>query len=81
MKAHDRDNLGITRRVLPSRLWFGKTVDQHKADRAQVVRETLLSAGMDAPDLDLMAASVTMPDGSPQFVWTESGPSTTPTSM
>jgi hypothetical protein len=74
MKAHDRENLGITRRVLPSRLWSGKTVDQHKADRAQVVRETLISAGIDAPDLDRIAASVTMPDGSPRFVWTDTRP-------
>ena len=65
MKAHDRDNLGVTRRVLPSRLWSGKTVDQHKADRAEVVRQTLLSAGMDDLDLDRMAASVTLADGSP----------------
>jgi hypothetical protein len=74
LKAHDRENLGITRRVLPSRLWSGKTVDQHKADRAQVVRETLLSAGMDDLDLDRMAASVTLPDGSPRFVWTDVRP-------
>ena len=74
MKAHDRDNLGVTRRVLVSRLWSGKTLDQHKADRADVVRETLLSAGMDAPDLDRMAATVTLPDGSPRFVWTDVRP-------
>ena len=74
MKAHDRDNLGVTRRVLPSRLWSGKTVDQHKADRAEVVRETLLSAGMDDLDLDRMAATVTLPDGSPRFVWTDVRP-------
>lgn len=74
MKAHDRENLGITRRVLPSRLWSGKTVDQHKADRAQVVRETLLSAGMDDLDLDRMAATVTLSDGSPRFVWTDMRP-------
>jgi hypothetical protein len=56
MTAHNRENLGITRQVLPSRLWSGKTVAQHKADRAQVVRDTLLSAGIDAPELDRMAA-------------------------
>lgn len=73
-RAHDRANLGINRRVLPSRLWSGKTVDQHKADRAQVVRETLLSAGMDELDLDRMASTVTLPDGSPRFVWTDVRP-------
>ena len=74
MRAHDRDNLGVTRRVLPSRLWSGKTVDQHKADRAEVVRQTLLSAGMDDLDLDRMAATVTLPDGSPRFAWTDMRP-------
>ena len=74
MRAHDRDNLGVTRRVLPSRLWSGKTVDQHKADRAEVVRQTLLTAGMDDLDLDRMAATVTLLDGSPRFVWTDVRP-------
>ena len=74
MRAHDRDNLGVTRRVLPSRLWSGKTVDQTKADRAEVVRQTLLTAGMDDLDLDRMAATVTLPDGSPRFAWTDVRP-------
>jgi hypothetical protein len=73
-RAHTRDNLGITRRVLPSQLWSGKTVDQTKADRAEVVRQTLLSAGMDDLDLDRMAATVTLPDGSPRFAWTDVRP-------
>jgi hypothetical protein len=73
-KAHERENLGLTRRVLPSRKWSGKTVSEHKADRAEVVRQTLLSAGIDAPELDRMAASVTLPDGSPRFVWTDTRP-------
>jgi hypothetical protein len=73
-KVHDRDNLGLGRRVLTSRLWSGKTIAQHKADRAQVVRQTLLSAGMDDLDLDRMAASVTLADGSPRFVWTDVRP-------
>jgi hypothetical protein len=34
----------------------------------------LLSAGMDGLELDRMAASVTMPDGSPRFVWTDVRP-------
>ena len=67
-------NLGINRRVLPSRKWSGKTVAQHKADRAEVVRQTLLSAGMDDLDLDRLAASITLPDGSPRFVWTDNRP-------
>ena len=55
-KVHDREHLGLGRRVLTSRLWSGKTIAEHKADRAAAVRETLLSAGIDAPDLDRMAA-------------------------
>jgi hypothetical protein len=74
-KAHDRENLGPGgRRVLNSQKWSGKTIAQHKADRATVVRETLLSAGIDAPELDRMAAAVTLPDGSPRFVWTDTRP-------
>jgi hypothetical protein len=46
----------------------------HKADRAEVVRQTLLSAGMDDLDLDRMAATVTLPDGSPRFAWTDVRP-------
>ena len=72
--AHRRDNLGVTRRVLPSRLWSGKTVDQTKHDRAEVVRQTLLSAGMDDLDLDRLAATVTLPDGTPRFAWTDIRP-------
>jgi hypothetical protein len=74
-KAHDRENLGLGgRRVLNSRQWSGKTIAQHKADRADVVLETLLSAGIDAPELDRMAAAVTLPDGTPRFVWTDTRP-------
>ena len=72
--AHRRDNLGVTRRVLPSRLWSGKTVDQTKHDRAEVVRQTLLSAGLEDLDLDRMAATVTLPDGTPRFAWTDMRP-------
>ena len=74
-KAHDRENLGLGgRRVLVSRQWSGKTLSEHRADRATVVREALTSAGIDAPELDRMAASVTLPDGSPRFVWTDTRP-------
>ena len=60
--------------MLNSQKWSGKTIAQQKADRATVVRETLLSAGIDAPELDRMAAAVTLPDGSPRFVWTDTRP-------
>jgi hypothetical protein len=41
----------------------GKTLTEHKADRATVVREALLSAGMVAPEIERMAATVMASDG------------------
>lgn len=55
-KAHDRANLGIGgRRVLVSRLWTGKTLAGHRADRASVVRAVLEEAGVDPDDHDELA--------------------------
>ncbi|MGW5239242.1 replication initiator [Monashia sp. NPDC004114] len=69
-KAHDRDNLGLGgRRVLVSRHWSGKTLTQHRADRAAVVRAVLEEAGIDAPEADRLAADVLHDDGLPRFVW------------
>jgi hypothetical protein len=77
-KAHDREHLGVGgRRVLVSREWSGKTLAEHKADRATVVREALESAGMLAPDMERMAADVLSPDGLPRFIWTDEQPDTT----
>jgi hypothetical protein len=61
-KAHDRANLGLGgRRVLVSRLWTGKTLAGHKADRAAVVRAALEEAGIDPEDHDEL--SITGTDG------------------
>lgn len=69
-KAHDREHLGLGgRRVLVSRHWSGKTLAQHKADRAAVVREVLQAAGIDAPEAERLAADVLHDDGLPRFVW------------
>ena len=69
-KAHDRENLGLGgRRVQVSRAWSGKTLSEHRADRATVVREVLKEAGIEAPDADRMAADVLADDGLPRFVW------------
>jgi hypothetical protein len=69
-KAHDRDNLGLGgRRVLVSRHWSGRTLTQHKADRAAVVRAVLEEAGINAPEADRLAADVLHRDGLPRFVW------------
>jgi 8-oxo-dGTP pyrophosphatase MutT (NUDIX family) len=52
-KAHDRANLGLGgRRVLVSRLWSGKTLAGHRADRAAIVRAALEEAGIDPDDHD-----------------------------
>jgi len=51
-KAHDREHIGVGgRRVLVSREWSGQTLSEHRADRAAVVREALLSAGMVATEI------------------------------
>jgi hypothetical protein len=69
-KAHDRENLGLGgRRVQVSRAWSGKTLTEHRADRAAVVREVLQEAGIEAPDADRMAADTLAADGLPRFVW------------
>jgi len=69
-KAHDRDHLGLGgRRVLVSRHWTGKTLDEHRADRSAVVRAVLEQAGIEAPDAKRLAADVLDTDGRPRFVW------------
>lgn len=65
-KAHDREHLGVGgRRVLVSRGWSGKTLTEHKADRAAVVRAALEAAGIDTPAADRMAAETLHVDGKP----------------
>jgi hypothetical protein len=66
-EAHDRENLGIGgRRVQVSRAWSGKTLSQHKADRAAVVREVLGAAGVEAPATDRLSTDVLALDGLPR---------------
>lgn len=69
-KAHDRHHLGLGgRRVLVSRQWTGKTLSEHRADRAEVVRQTLAAAGVEMHDTDRCAATESLEDGSPRFIW------------
>lgn len=76
-KAHDRHHLGLGgRRVLVSRQWTGKTLTEHKADRAEVVRQTLAAAGVEMPDSDRFSASAADDDGQPRFIWTTVDPRT-----
>ncbi|MCM0622457.1 replication initiator [Nocardioides bruguierae] len=69
-KAHDEQHLGCGgRRVLVSRRWTGKTLTDHRADRADVVRQTLEAAGIDSVELDRLAADTKRPDGRPRYEW------------
>jgi hypothetical protein len=69
-KAHDGEHLGCGgRRVLVSRLWTGKTLDGHRADRAAVVRKVLEAAGVEMTDAQRLAAETLGPDGRPRFAW------------
>jgi hypothetical protein len=69
-KAHDREHLGLGgRRVLVSRNWSGKTLTEHRADRATVVRQALHAAGIDAPEADRLSVDVLHEDGHPRYVW------------
>jgi hypothetical protein len=71
-KAHTRECLGVGgRRVQVSRHWTGKTLADHRADRATVVRQVLTAAGYEPPEADRMAASVLDTDGRPRYVWDE----------
>lgn len=70
--AHDRENLGLGgRRVLVSRGWSGKTLTQHRADRAAVVRQALEAAGIQADDADRLATTQETSDGHARYVWRE----------
>jgi len=69
-KAHDRENLGLGgRRVQVSRNWSGKTLGQHKADRAEVVRQVLEASGITPPERDRWSADVLTDDGRRRYVW------------
>ncbi|WP_129668561.1 replication initiator [Phytoactinopolyspora endophytica] len=69
-KTHDRDHLGLGgRRVLVSRKWTGKTLTEHRADRAAVVRTVLTDAGIEMDDHAEFSATATRADGQPRYVW------------
>jgi hypothetical protein len=52
-KAHRRDTLGLPgRRVLVSRKWSGKSLQDHKKDRADFVRQALSAIGINKPAPD-----------------------------
>ncbi|MGL5857880.1 MAG: replication initiator [Angustibacter sp.] len=69
-KAHDRECLGVGgRRCLVSRAWTGKTLTEHRADRAAVIHQVLDAVGIEAPETRRCAADVLDTDGRPRFVW------------
>lgn len=79
-KAHRRDHLGLGgRRVQISRAWSGKTLTEHRADRAAVVRAVLEEAGIEAPAADRMAADTLAADGPPPVRVGRTSPSPTAT--
>lgn len=49
--------------------WTGKTLADHRADRAAVVREVLESAGVDAQEADRLSVTVMRKDGRPRYEW------------
>ncbi|MEU5263406.1 replication initiator [Amycolatopsis sp. NPDC021455] len=52
-RAHRRATLGLPgRRVLVSRKWSGKTIDDHKADRKAFVAQALAAIGIEKPQPD-----------------------------
>jgi hypothetical protein len=52
-RAHRRTTLGLPgRRVLVSRKWSGKTLADHRADRAAFVTQALAAVGIDKPATD-----------------------------
>ncbi len=68
-KAHDREHLGLGgRRVLVSRQWTGKTLTEHRADRSEVVRQTLAAAGVEMDDQNALATH-TDDTEAPRFIW------------
>lgn len=70
-KAHDRHHLGLGgRRVLVSREWSGKTLTEHAADRADIVRAVLAEGGIEAPERDRCSATTPGADGRPRYVRT-----------
>ncbi|MEV6891001.1 replication initiator [Kribbella sp. NPDC051137] len=83
-KAHDRAHLGLGgRRVLVSRQWTGKTLTEHRADRSEVIRQTLAAAGVEMDDQNELATHTDDPEA-PRFIWKpirpgEEGPRRIPT--
>ena len=74
-KAHDTEHLGCGgRRVLVSRQWTGKTLTEHRADRADVVRQVLALAGFEVDDHDRLSATVLTGEGLPRYEWRIASP-------
>jgi hypothetical protein len=69
-KAHDREHLGCGgRRVLVSRKWTNKTLDQHKADRRSAVVAVLQAAGHEVEQADRCSTTTLRHDGQPRYLW------------
>ncbi|MGH8882126.1 MAG: replication initiator, partial [Stackebrandtia sp.] len=78
-KAHRRENAGFGgRRVPTSRHWTGKTLDEHRADRRDIVAQVLHDAGVDMDHHESCSATATTTDGKPRYLWLPLNPAETP---
>jgi hypothetical protein len=63
-KAHNAEHLGCGGgRVLVSHQWTGKTLTQHRADRAGMVRQALALAGFEVDDHHRVSATILTGEG------------------
>lgn len=68
--AHSWDDLGVGgRRVQVSRGWSNKTLAEHRADRAAVVRKVLEEAGYEPGEADRMSTQTLTHTGEPRYRW------------
>ena len=68
--AHSWENLGLGgRRVQVSRGWSNKTLAEHRADRAGVVRKVLEEAGYTVQEANRMCAQTLTDAGAPRYQW------------
>jgi hypothetical protein len=68
--AHTWEDLGLGgRRVQVSRGWSNKTLAEHRADRAAVVRKVLEEAGYTPEDADRLSAHTHSDSRTPRYQW------------
>lgn len=69
-KTHDQECFGLGgRRVLVSRHWTGKSLTDHRAERAAAVHRVLEAAGIEVTEVRSCAPDVLAADGRRWLVW------------